>query len=415
MRQIIIKSRKEDTEKVITFARQNDGRNILKVPASDHVMIIVYLTNQSVQDFLLQLEKIDHIEFSLLPNEVIPLQSDGLPSSVEDLELKSPIEVYLNGIQSVGSLGGLTGYAITAAIITWIGFYTNTAFLLTAAMIIAPFAGPAMNAAIATAAGNADLLKKSILRYFIAIVTGVGVSAGLSLLFNFEVISPLIREVSKMSEVAILLPLTAGFAGGIHLLQDERHSLVSGTAVGILVAVSLAPFVSLLGIALVIGSWPLIKLSLLIILLQLAGIHLSATIVFRLIGKIKAKSGFLQEGNSKLFYIGILATFLISLTLLWFQLSTDFDFEKGRIETQIMKDLHKKIEQIDEADLIDVAVSFSQVQKNKKVLHIVVKAGADGGNSYEIQSNLERIVKYYLDQKQFQFPVYYEVKVLPNH
>ncbi|MGH2416529.1 MAG: DUF389 domain-containing protein, partial [Microcystaceae cyanobacterium] len=41
--------------------------------------------------------------------------------------------------------------------------------LLVAAMLIAPFAGPAMNTAIATAWGDRKLLWRSILRYFAAL------------------------------------------------------------------------------------------------------------------------------------------------------------------------------------------------------------------------------------------------------
>jgi uncharacterized membrane protein len=37
-------------------------------------------------------------------------------------------------------------------------------------MLIAPFAGPAMNAAIATARGDGKLLRRSLFRYFSALV-----------------------------------------------------------------------------------------------------------------------------------------------------------------------------------------------------------------------------------------------------
>jgi hypothetical protein len=43
-------------------------------------------------------------------------------------------------------------------------------------------------------------------------------------------------STSNVSAVAVLLPLIAGAAGPLNLVQSERSSLVSGAAVGMLVA-----------------------------------------------------------------------------------------------------------------------------------------------------------------------------------
>ncbi|GAB3820478.1 hypothetical protein GCM10028895_20700 [Pontibacter rugosus] len=144
-------------------------------------------------------------------------------------------------MQSVGSKTGLLIYSIAGAILVWVGFYTNTSYLLVAAMLVSPFAGPAMNAALGAAAGKINLLKQSLLRYFMAIGTAILTTFVISLLMQHEHATTLMISVSHISVVTFLLPLAAGVAGAVNLIQSERDSLVSGAAVGMLVAASLAP------------------------------------------------------------------------------------------------------------------------------------------------------------------------------
>ena len=51
-------------------------------------------------------------------------------------------------------------------------------------MLIAPFGGPAMNVAIASARGDLHLLKNSLARYFAALGVVVTVTGILSMLFQ---------------------------------------------------------------------------------------------------------------------------------------------------------------------------------------------------------------------------------------
>lgn len=101
---------------------------------------------------------------------------DKAPDQVTDIETRSPIEIFLSGLQSIGSWKGFIGYSVITSIVVWIGLFTNTSYLLVAAMLIAPFAGPAMNTAIATARGDWPLLKEGLIRYFISILCPSGFS-----------------------------------------------------------------------------------------------------------------------------------------------------------------------------------------------------------------------------------------------
>ncbi len=92
--------------------------------------------------------------------------------------------------------------------------------------------------------------------------------------------TPLMIEVSHVSRIALLLPLISGFAGAINICQSERDSLVSGAAVGVLVAASLAPPLGLMGAGIYMQEWDIVLSSIFRIVLQLLGIHLAATLVF---------------------------------------------------------------------------------------------------------------------------------------
>ena len=82
----------------------------------------------------------------------------------------------------------------------------------------------------------------------------------------------------------MLLPLAAGAAGALSLSQAQRSSLVSGAAIGILVAAALAPPAGLIGMATVMGRWELVLSGGFLLGLQLFGINLSGAVVFRLFG-----------------------------------------------------------------------------------------------------------------------------------
>jgi uncharacterized hydrophobic protein (TIGR00271 family) len=181
-------------------------------------------------------------------------------------------------------LQGFLSYAATAAVVAWVGLFTNTMPLLIAAMLIAPVAEPAMNLALATARGDFTLLWRTTARYFASLTVAVLVAWLMSELLVQQVATEQMVRASLVLSVAIILPLVAGAAGALNLAQSERSSLVSGAATGVLVAASLAPPAVAMGMAAALGQWNMAKSSLFVLLLQLVGINLSGALVFSLIG-----------------------------------------------------------------------------------------------------------------------------------
>lgn len=368
MRQLIIKVPKGNKEEILGLVTDFNGKNTICLSEEQHDVFVLFLPNQKVNNFLKHLDKYEQPEISLIPRGVItlyPPASDS-PDQVADVQPKSSLEIYLGGIQSVGSIKGLIGYSIAAGIIVWIGLYTTTVFLLVAAMLVAPFAGPAMNAALATSAGKMPLLKSSLARYGLAIGTGIIVSFLMTVIFPLETLTPLMVEISQVSKVAILLPLISGFAGAINIVQSERDSLVSGAAVGILVAASLAPPVGLIGAGIYMMDWEIISSSVFRVVLQLLGIHLAATLVFYFYGKVTPRGVRFLQGSSKMTWFTSAIVVLAIGGMMFWQFSRPPYLRKASMNTELTEELDKELNKLDYIEVIGKDVNFTNTKINGK-------------------------------------------------
>lgn len=368
MRQLIIKIPKGNREKVFETVEKYEGKNTIYLPNDEHDVFYIYLPNKKVNNFLKQIDEFEKPEITLIPRGVISLYppASESPDQVADVQPKSSLEIYLGGIQSVGSMFGLFGYSFVAGIIVWIGLYTSTSYLLVAAMLVAPFAGPAMNAALATAAGKMDLLTSSLTRYALAIGTGIVASFLLTLIFPLTTLTPLMEQISQVSKFALFLPIVSGFAGAINICQSERDSLVSGAAVGILVAASLAPPVGLVGAGLYMMDWQVVFSSLFRILLQLLGIHLSATLVFYFYGKVTPEGVRFLKGSKK---AGLLTTLVVIAgigAMMFWQFAQPPYLRKASMNTELTEELDQELKKIEFIKVLNKAATFSNVKMNDK-------------------------------------------------
>lgn len=328
MRQLTIQVPFGHGKTVVALAKACDGQNISFSTAEgiEHKIetVSMLLPNRNVGDLLAKLEKqLPQADVALPPSPVLrmSLPTDKIPDSMQEMQARSPIEVFLEGVQSIGSWASFVTYAAAAGVIVWIGLYTNSVFLLVASMLIAPFGGPAMNVAIASARGDLNLLKKSVLRYFVALLVVVAVTYFLSVVIGQSIATDQMVSVSEVSATAALLPIAGGVAGATQLVQSERSSLVSGTAIGMLVAAALAPPAGLIGMAIAIGMPEMVVSGVFLLLLQLTGINLSCATVFRLYG-VRAKGALYERGRQRIFPMALAFSMLALVVLLSWQFST---------------------------------------------------------------------------------------------
>jgi uncharacterized membrane protein len=279
------------------------------------------------------------LHLTLAPRGVVALRppADHAPEQALDVEPRSPIEIFLGGLQSIGSWRAFLGYAVAAGVVVWIALFTETIYLLTAAMLISPFAGPAMNAALATARGDALLFGRAIGRYFAALAVAILTAFLLSIAMRQDIATELMIEMSFMPSVAVLLPLVAGAAGALNLCQSERSSLVSGAATGMLVAASLAPPAGIIGMAAAIREWEMVLSGVWVLLLQIAGINVAGAIVFRLHGLRPAGIRFARgkPRNAAFAWIGTLA---VMAGLVGYQFSSSPELQRSTVAQRAVAD-----------------------------------------------------------------------------
>lgn len=421
MRQLIIQVPRGQGQEVLNFAQEHQGINLAKIDASNGDrpldLLILHVSNGQVEGLLRQLEQVPDVQITLLPSGVMALHppADQAADQVTNVEMRSPVEVFLSGLQSVGSWKGFLGYAALAGVVVWIGLYTNTSYLLTAAMLIAPFAGPAMNFAIATARGDRKLLGRSLLRYFSALSVTIAVTAVLSLVFRQAIATPQMIERSQVSAVAILLPLAAGAAGALNLAQSERSSLVSGAATGMLVAASLAPPAGVVGMSLAIGRWDMVTGGVFLLLLQLCGINLSAALLFRGFG-LSTRGARYSRGKKAIFPISLLLTVLALLGLLTWQFTSSPNLQRASLAQRAHADVQQLVGQASEVQLIESNVRFTRSSiegQNTLLTEVYVQRSADTtASDAAIRDRLTQQIQNHLMQQGYNVTPLVSVNVL---
>lgn len=321
--------------------------------------IIAYIENNAVGEVLAEFESFRDLEVVLFPDEVIPF-TPPIREAVQDLRdiaPRSPVEIYLNALQSIGRWPSFLAYAAIGAAIVWSGFFTNTVYLIIASMLISPFAGPAMNVALASAAGDRTLLGRSVLRYLAALTMTSLMTGGLSLLLGQDTVTSLMQGVSEVSTVAALLPLMAGAVAALTLVQSEGANLISGAATGIAVAASLAPPAGLVGMSLAMGRWDMLDNALFVLTLQLIGINLTGALVFRLYG-VTPDLVRLRQGKARTFYLSLAVSLIALIGLVTWQFSGPLRLQRSSEETRTAQVVEEAVAAMGFAELVHVETRF---------------------------------------------------------
>jgi uncharacterized hydrophobic protein (TIGR00271 family) len=421
VRQVIVKVPRGHGRQVLEIARAHQGANLACFaadgPESSVDLVLLHVPNQRIDPLIEELEELPDLALTLLPIGIIPLRPPATeaPDQVTDVGHRSPIEIFLAGLQSVGSWKGFLGYATAAGFVVWIGLFTSTIYLLIAAMLIAPFAGPAMNAAIATARGDWYLLGRSLLRYVVALVVTIAVAAMLTLVLRQEIATPLMVETSQVSMVAVLLPLVAGAAGALNLSQSQSSSLVSGAAVGMLVAASLAPPAGIVGMAMAMGKWEMVRSGMFVLLLQFVGINLSGTLIFRAFG-LSSQGVRYDRGQSWIVTSGLLVTSLALGALLAWQFWTTPDLQHSSRSQRAAAEIQQALNASDLVGVVEINARFTRgdIPGQNTLLATVFVQRLDGVDTpaEQIREELTRTLQERLLQAGFNVTPLVDVTVL---
>lgn len=366
MRNLLIQVPEGVGPRVVELSDQYQGQNLTTWSAQSHDeavdLVSVSVSNLKVQDFLDDLQQLDHARITYAPQGVFALHPphDQAPDQVTNVEERSPIEILLGGLQSIGSWQGFLSYAIVGGVVAWIGLFTDSVILLIASMLIAPFAGPAMNLAVASSHGDVKLIRRSLLRYFVAIGVVASVAAILSFVLSQEVVTDRMTMQGKVSAVAVLIPLMAGAAGAFNLVQSQRSSLVSGAATGLLVAATLAPPSALLGMATAMGEWNMVMTAGFLVVMQLFGIQLAGSLVFRYYGHLTPQATRYQRGQSWIFPVSVGVSVLALAGLLFWQFTGSPDLFRATREQRATALVQTILSESEIAYMVEADLRFTQ-------------------------------------------------------
>lgn len=216
-----------------------------------------------------------------------------------------------------------------------------------------------MNVVIASARGDFDLLKRSIFRYFAALSVIVAAAWLLSTLFGQTIATDQMVATSEVSSAAVLLPLAGGIAGAVQLAQSERSSLVSGAAIGMLVAAALAPPAGLVGMAIAIGRPDMAINGGFLLLLQLVGINFGGAIVFRLYG-LQPGGAVYAGGKRRVFPIALWSSILALAFLLSWQFSSSPNLTRSSLAQKAMGVIQTVVDGDPDVSLVESNVRFTR-------------------------------------------------------
>lgn len=419
MRQLLIQLPRGHGHRALDIASQHQATHVAQWPAigpdsQPLDMLAMHIANRRLEPLIDDLQQLPDLHLTLIPRGVLTLRppADQAAEQVTDVTFLSPLEVFLAGLQSVGSWTAFLAYAAIAGVVVWIALFTNTSFLLTAAMLIAPFAGPAMNAALATARGDAHLLLRSLSRYAASIAVTIAMAYLLSIILRQDIATELMILRSEISSVAVLLPLVAGAAGALNQMQSQRSNLISGAATGILVAASLAPPAGVVGMAAALQDWNMVLSAAYLLTLQLVGINFSGAVVFRL-GGLSPNGPRYSRGHGWIAWTSAITTILLVAALLTWQFWSTPDLQRASRSQRAAATAQQVVTESGLAQVVQTTATFTRANiPNQDTLLTEVWVQAPPGTDHDaIARRLQQSVQHRL-ATQYQATPLVQVHVL---
>jgi uncharacterized membrane protein len=222
-------------------------------------------------------------------------------------------------------------------------------------------------------------------------------------------------SVSKMSSIYVLLPLVAGVAGALNLTSSGRSSLVSGTAVGLMVSVSLAPPAALIGMAAVIGRWDLVDNGIFSLLMTIFGINLGSLLVFRWRG-LNVRGARYPRGKRWVFYEAALLTVIALIGLLAWQFHAPPELQRSTREERASVIIDRAVHDSGLARFVEANVRFTKTGEshdNILLASVYVEKSANvSESSAEVRQRLTRLLEERLLAEGFDATPLMDVTVL---
>ena len=349
-----------DTAPMSLDAREH-GRRAAGADALASALLIATVPNHRVGEFLDRVEGCGPTQLVLVPRGVLPMQPplERVREQVRDVSSRSTLELVVGSLQSLGSWRGMLVYAALSGIVAAYGVIFDTSYLLTAAMLIAPMGAPAMVCVVGAAMGDATMLRRGLLRFGAALLVLAVTAALLGLAVRLQLSTATMEQISSLSLWTVLLAVGGGAAGAISQVSADRDSLVTGTATGFLVAVSLSPPAAVLGLSVALGRWGYVQLMSFLLVLTLSGIIAGGWAALALFGVRPGDVSADRGSRSVRLSLGAVAIVLTAAMVAW-QAALVPRFRKADLARDAMSLAREVVREQGEARLLESAAHFTR-------------------------------------------------------
>lgn len=169
--------------------------------------------------------------------------------------------------------------AILSALVAAVGLMRDNVAVIIGAMVIAPLLGPNMGLALATTLGDWRLGRRAALSLGVGMGLAMVLALGIGAWLGADASAP---EIASRTEVApgdLVLAVVSGVAGALSFT-----TALSGTLIGVMVAVALMPPLVAAGLLLGSGQWGPASGALLLLASNIVSVNLAGVGTFLLQG-----------------------------------------------------------------------------------------------------------------------------------
>lgn len=367
MRQIHVLVGRERADRVVQLAAEHEGVAVSSLDArggEGNLKTVVFLTvpNARLGDFIERAAKeVEDVEFVFSPSGDLSLRTPlgDVHEKVRNVQILSPLELLLGSLQSLGGWSGLLIYSTLSGVIAAYALIFNLAYLLVAAMLIAPIGAPAMVAVVGCALGDRKMIGRGTLRFLIALLVLALAAVGLGFAYDLNVSTPTMELVSSLSLWTVVIAIAGGAAGASAQIRSDRDSLVTGTATGFLVAVALSPPTAVLGLAIAIPRFDYVAQMAFNLTLTYFGIILGGALTLSMHGVQPRITG-VDRGSGWIRTTALAAAALALVLMVAWQSMQGPSFRKSDLTYETVEAVRRELQPRDDVILIDTQARFTR-------------------------------------------------------
>jgi len=255
-------------------------------------------------------------------------------------------------------------FAALSAIVAVAGLLLDSAIVIVGAMVIAPFAGSSLSAAVGAVISDRDMVTDSVTSQVLGLVVAFVGAVAMSFVLQSTGFVPRSLSISQIEQLgsfltpsllAVAIAIAAGGAGALALATDLPVSIA-----GVAVAAAIVPAASTAGIGVVWGEPLVVAGGLVLLAMNIAFINVSAYLALIALGYRSSVIGSVREDLTLSVRTGayalVLVFFLVTLAATSVATYQYLTFEQAA-NSEVQETLDD--ETFEALDLVSVSTSYS--------------------------------------------------------